>query len=183
MRFDFARQIGQQLFESRLRVYARIHDHLAPQHHARGLFQESEREPGMKGEVILAVFTAPRKADLHGLLQRGAARNHGEIHGRLQHRRRFLLHSHHVDGKRRHPEFHIAHVQLRRNRAPRRDVLGHQEIQLQPGQAQAAHQPEIISVESMVARIRNSRLLAEATAAKPTSTTAAVNSTPPRVTL
>jgi hypothetical protein len=84
MRFDLARQVGQQFFESRLRVDAWINDHLAPQHHARGFFQESEREAGMECEVVLAVFAAPRKADLHGLFQRGAAGDHREIHRRLQ---------------------------------------------------------------------------------------------------
>src|SRR5581483_2882069 len=43
--------------------------------------------------------------------------------------------------------------------------------------------PETSSVESMVARIRNKRLLAEMAALAATATTATVNSTPPRVTL
>src|ERR1019366_9314663 len=70
MRFDLARQVGQQLFESGLRVDAWINDDFAAQHHARGFFQESERETGMEGEVVLPVFAAPGKADLHGLFQR-----------------------------------------------------------------------------------------------------------------
>ena len=52
-----------------------------------------------------------------------------------------------------------------------------------PARHKRLTRPDTISVESIVARIRNSRLFADATAAKPTSTTAAVNNTPPRVTL
>src|ERR1019366_10350781 len=89
---------SSDLFESGLRVDAWINDDFAAQHHARGFFQESERETGMEGEVVLPGFAAPGTADLHGLFQRCAAGDHWEIHRRLQHWRRILLHAHHVDG-------------------------------------------------------------------------------------
>ena len=112
MRLDLPRQVRQQLLEPRLRVDAWINHHLPPQHHPRRLLQKSERKPRVKREVVLPVFPAPRETDLHRLLQRRSARNHREVHRRLQHRRRILLllHSHHVYGKRRHPELHIAHI-------------------------------------------------------------------------
>ena len=47
---------------------------------------------------------------------------------------------HHVDGKRRHPPLHIAHPQARRRGATRGHMFRHLKIQLQPRQAQPAHE-------------------------------------------
>src|SRR5450755_3201953 len=140
MSLDLSREIGQQLLETSLCIDARINNGFPAQDHARGLFEKSEWKPGMERKVILAVFAAPRKTNLHGFLERRSAWNDGKVYRQLQHRRDVLFHPHYVDGKRRHPKLHVAHEELRRYGAPRRHMLGNQEIQFQSGQAQAAHE-------------------------------------------
>ena len=86
------------------------------------------------------VGAASREADFHGLFQGGAPRNQREVHARGERGTGRLADALHADRERRNHPFLIAHEDLTGHAAAGGDMLGHQKIQFQGGQAEAAHE-------------------------------------------
>ena len=179
VRLDIAGDALQQILETLMRLNRRIDDHFPAQCYPRDFFQKPEGKPGAEGEAVFLIRAAAGEADLNRLFQQRPAGNHGEINRRGE--RMLVLNAHQADGERWHPDLEVAHIERAGTARPAVTCSGMMRSSSSPARHSRLINPETRMVEIMVARMRNSRLLADTTAAAPTRITASVKSTPPLV--
>src|SRR5580698_5513143 len=86
VRFNFARDAGQKFLKTGLRLDGGIHHGLALQRDLRRFLQEAEGKRRRERKAVAPVSAAPWKANLDGLINRGAGRDQRKIYAGFQRR-------------------------------------------------------------------------------------------------
>src|ERR1035441_9916249 len=100
VRFDFARNAGQQIVKPGLGIDGGVDYHFAGKRDAGGLLGEAEREGGGEGETVLAVYAAARKPDVDHRIERRAGGDQRKVDARFHGGASGLANGLHADGKR-----------------------------------------------------------------------------------
>src|ERR1017187_7728089 len=83
VRFDFARNAGQQVVKPGLGIDSGVYHHFPGESDTRGFFEKAEREGCGEGEAVLPVGPAPRKADVHHGVERHPGGDQGKVDARF----------------------------------------------------------------------------------------------------
>ncbi len=105
---------------------------------ARGAFEKTEREGRGEGEGVALVGSAAREAHGDSLFQRGTGGNERKVNAGFERGAFAPGHRFDAGGKRGHEPFAVAHVEASGRGTGGGNVLGNNEIQLEPGQAEPA---------------------------------------------
>src|SRR4029079_17280986 len=132
---QFAAHSGQQRFEPRLRIQARIYQNLVAGGNQFAPFGESERKPGGELEAALLLGAPAGEVNIDGFFHRGATRENRKVKNRVESALRRALE---VNAEGRNPALRVLEAHARADFSAGGKVLGEEKLALPSRACQTA---------------------------------------------